>query len=507
MKLNNRLNSLGLWPPLLFALAFLSLVSTALGDETSATLEQIERLRTKPLTEEGILALFRKQSVSAKAASAKAAATDLEAKLQTEAYQPRLSSQLNWRRSNERPLNPFQPVQNPYEDWNLGVAKRLPVGLNLGASVFGTQYSFRDGSANDATELGAKVRADFDLLKNFLGRLDRTQLTIAGTKEFRAGLEEKLQNKQAELQIRKGFWSFVSLERSLVLAKELIKSAERQLNDALARSRAGAADPGEVARYQAQLASRNSSLLIFQYEREQVLKAIAQEIPDFRISEWKMNETSTNGKQEAVQSCISKISQQKAPDPSYSNLTQIIGAWEKQKEAEINLSQSHGGPDLQLTAQHQITGSGNSYTLARSRATEEKRSATALGLTLTLPFGGADTRSRKSLERARADGIEAELSRLKNSIAAQHESMMTAMALLALGLKNQEANSSSLDLSYREMQRKYRQGRVPVSTLVLEQDSLFQSRLREIDLRKQITHLVLDYFLVFDNFPCLWNQI
>jgi uncharacterized protein (DUF2132 family) len=105
------------------------------------------------------------------------------------------------------------------------------------------------------------------------------------------------------------------------------------------------------------------------------------------------------------------------------------------------------------------------------------------------------------------NSIEAQKMSLKNELRSTHDTMLKSIELLNSGLSRQIENSKSMDISYREMLRKFRQGRVPVTTLVLEQDALFQSQLQEISIKKTISHVLLDYFSVFNSYPCSWNQI
>jgi hypothetical protein len=124
-----------------------------------------------------------------------------------------------------------------------------------------------------------------------------------------------------------------------------------------------------------------------------------------------------------------------------------------------------------------------------------------------MPLGSDSKASEKALVTAKKNSLLAQSQTLNNEIESSFLTMTKSLALLNQGLQSQEANSENLKISYKEMERKFQQGRVPVATLISEQDALFQSELQEISFRKQIAHLLLDYLSVFSSFPCQWNQL
>ncbi len=472
-----------------------------------AALQKIAAGRTQLLSEETVLKLFRESSVAARQESAISAQTQLDSSLTDEAYQARAYSSFNLKRSKEEAPNIYQPVLSPYQDWNVGVEKRLPLGTKAGVEAFGTKYSFRDGPVNNATQVGLRATAELDLWKNIFGALDRAQLQSAGARAQRSKIEMNLNLKRQELRVRKAFWSFVAASRSIDLSEQLVKTAQLQLRDVRGRAREGAADKGEVARYQSQLESRNTSKLLFLYEREVVMQAFEQDFKSFQSSQWVVDNPSLVQKEQQISACLDTIAGHLTPNLDYTAYDEIIGLVRAETDSELKVAKKHSDIDVALVGQYQTTGVDTSYDRARQEIQDEARGGYLVGLKVSVPIGGAKKQSETLLLRAKKDSLEAKAESLSNDLRSQHETMLKAILYLRLGLKGQVENTRNLTINYQEMQRKYRQGRIPVSTLILEQDSLFQSQLNEINLRKQITHVVLDYFSVFNEFPCAWNKI
>lgn len=480
--------------------------SPVMADDETA-LQAADSGRTQMLSEEKVLELFRDGAVSGRQQKALSAQTQLAASLTREAYQARAFSTFNLKRSQEEQQNLYQPVLDPYEDWNVGVEKKTALGTKIGVEAFGSKYSFRGGPVTDATQVGGRIRADIDLWKNIFGSLDRAQLTSADSRAKRAQIEEKLNLKKRELALRRAYWSFVASSLSVDLSDELIKTANRQLQDVRGRAKEGAADRGEVARYQSQVESRKASKLLFMYEREVLMQAFEQEFASFRSSQWKLDVKTLPEKQRAIEQCLVRISENSQPNLDHTDYDEMIALLKKETESEIQVAEKHGDIDLALVGAYQTTGVDTNYDSARQEITDQSRGGYQVGLQLSVPLGGTKKTSEKLLLRAKKDSLEAEAQSLENGLRSQHETMLKAMLYLRVGLKSQVNNSQNLALNYQEMQRKYRQGRIPVSTLVFEQDSLFQSQLNEINLRRQITHVLLDYFNVFNQFPCSWNSL
>jgi outer membrane protein TolC len=154
-----------------------------------------------------------------------------------------------------------------------------------------------------------------------------------------------------------------------------------------------------------------------------------------------------------------------------------------------------------------MSGSNNSYSAAFDHLVDKKQTSTVIGLELDIPLGSKSSHTEQALIQAKRNEIEAQYEQLQSDLTASFQTMESNLLILQKGLRNQADTSTNLTISYRDTLKKFDQGRVPLSVVITEQDALFQSELQELTLRKQITHTLLDYFAVFSEFPCSWNQI
>ncbi|MFN9068009.1 MAG: TolC family protein, partial [Bdellovibrionales bacterium] len=340
----------------------------------------------------------------------------------------------------------------------------------------------QDQSFKNVTQTGTRVGAEVDLWKNLFGKFDRADLKSLQSQKERAKLQEELNLKKQEMEFRKVYWSLVALQQSIELSEGLVSSAEKQLADASDRQRVGVADKAEVARTKALLESRKSSLLLFEYEKEKLLQVFEKNFENFVSSDWALPVDEQRTALPLMQQCIDKIQSQKTVDSKSTSLSQILMLLKNETENEIKKAQLHAGPDLSLQAQYQTSGVSNSYEQARQDLDNRDRSGYALGVMLSIPLGDTQSKSEKTLLTAKKNALEAQIQYLENDIQSTHESMLKSLDLLNRGLKNQTDNAENMKISFSEIQKKYSQGRVPLTILIFEQVSFFLSHLMVIEI-------------------------
>ena len=463
--------------------------------------------QAQSLTELSLIQDFRKNSIAAKSIDLQNAQALFDGNIVKEQYSSRLFGSVGRSVTNEPSSTPMQPIISPADQIAVGVQRNLPFGLQLQGSVFSNQISAADKSFERATQSGVRFQVEMDLWKNFLGSLDRAKLSSAESQVELAQIESKLSNKKLELGVRKIFWSLVAVEQSIDLSKQLLQSAEKQLKDANARRSAGVADAGEVARYKSQVQSRESAILLFEYEKSLLHQAIDNQVEGSRSATQKVDLGYAALQQKPVWMCLQKIESSTQPNDSDSLIDELIQVLDKDQVNRKLITSKHSDIDLTLQATLQSSGSGDGYNQSRNDFVKKHPSTRALAVKLGMPLGGESKDSQRALEKLQDQVLGARVSSLRQEQMSSFYSMAKALKLLNAGLKNQQDNSSNLAISYRETSRKYEQGRIPVSVLINEQDALFQSGLQEISLKRQIAHALLDYFTVFTEFDCEWNRI
>lgn len=421
-------------------------------------------------------------------------------------YESRLNGEWSYAESREDGLASFIPVFSPERSAGLGITKKLPVGMNV--AVRGFQSQINAGNViNAATRTGATVNLEVDLLKNFLGRIDRNQLLEKESAAKKAELEAVLSRKELIMNVRKLYWSLVANQLSLNLSEQLVESANQQLKDAKKRSRAGAADNGDVARSRAQVLSRQSSIYLFQYEKEQLEFQLKKVVPALVDQSFSVDPNGIDNAVRGVLACVKSITQDKAGNPDYSSYYSVIDLTQKQFEGERKSAEATGDWDLKLTSGYQV-----SEVQAASNTSEPEFNGTpqdgySVGLQLSIPLEGDIRDAEVAQKRLVENRFKSQIRNLELQVEETHKQVSKSLVLLQDAAVSLNQNVANLKTSFSNTKRKYRQARISINEMIAEQDQLFSSQLNEISTKLQVIHALYDYFKVFNAHPCPMNEI
>lgn len=420
-------------------------------------------------------------------------------------YDPKVDASYSYASSREDAIIQFAPVFQPQKLMNIGVSKNTSLGAKVSTNLFSQQISAPRVGINNATQVGVQLGLEIDIWKNIMGRLDRSQLQSASLNKQISDLKAEIDQHGFVLDMRKVFWSLIANEVSLNLSKQLVKTAEQQLNESKRKLREGLGDSGDVARNQAQLQSRESSVLVFSYQKEILISQLRSMIPELQSLPFTINRLEARDMEGRAQQCMAQIASQKKLNTNFSRYSEITALLDSKKEHDLRVARATDSFDVKLQAQYQASGVNGSYSDAYDRLTDEFKNGYQVGVALKIPLGGDITRSREARVSATQSQILSQKESLSLQLKAEHEKIQRAMTLLIKASESQTATIKNLEKSLNRTKRKYKQARVSLNTFILEQDNLFSSQLQLIDTKRQILHLLLDYFKVFSKHPCEIN--
>ena len=420
-------------------------------------------------------------------------------------FDPKLSGSYSYASSREDAIIQFFPVFRPQKNMQIGLEQKISYGATVKTGVFSQQLNTADGFINNATQVGAQLGVEIDIWKNFLGRLDRSQLQSKKISRQVSELQSQINKRSFVLDVRKVYWSLVAIENSLDLSKQLVTTAKKQLRDSKKRNREGLSDRGDIARNQAQLQSRESSVLFFSYQRELLISQLRSLLPglsrqDVRISR------NIGGIEQKVRRCVGMIAINKELQTQHTDYDEIVKLLNDQKEHELRVAGATDSLDIKLQAQYQTSGVSESHSEAFDRLTDDFKNGYQVGVAVNIPLGGDLSKSRSSRVAAIDHRMSAQKQQIDLLLMAEHRKNRKAMKLLTTALSSQSETVKSLTKSLKSTERKYRQARVSLNSYILEQDNLFNMQLQTIDTKRQVMHFLLDYFKTFSKHPCEVNQ-
>jgi outer membrane protein TolC len=462
---------------------------------------------SKVLSERDIITLYRSESALSRSLAAQKDQGQLQKSLLQEMYSTQAFSSLSFANSDERALTPFQPTIGPASSFSAGVRKKYPRGFSGSVEAFAQEVSTSDGAIDQAAQFGGRATFNMDLWRNYLGKLDEAGLKSAAASQARIELEAEIASRNMEFELRKLFWSLLAVDESLGVTDTLIRSAERQLQEARVRARDGVADRGEVARYQAQVESRRASRINLEFQREQIESLLKRQISSLQGLTIVSGPVDLKEQEKRFQVCSEQILRQSETPLQYAAATDLLTKLREEFEQKQIQAEHHSSPDLVFQVSLQRSGVDQGTGAALDDFASRGKFGYSLGLNLLVPLDGQSDFSEQLLLSTQKNAYEAQTLQLKNELAVVHAETRRAFELLARALNRQAEETKYLKINLAESTRKFKQGRIPVSTLILEQDGLFSSELTEIDIKRRLVHAMYDYFRIFTRHPCPMNRI
>lgn len=421
--------------------------------------------------------------------------------------------------TNEKAVVPFFPIYSPINQYKVGVRKNFKYGLSADVSASVQQQS---GSNNNTTfrDIHTTIydlTLNIDLWQDLFGKLTQAKLENANLNYQSNKLKSKIEQKTFLVAVRRMYWNLVANAEKLKISNRLLDQAEKQARDARQRKRNSIADAGEVARYESQVASRKGSVLLLEYQREQILKSLSDLVPELNGKELVLAPYSVDKSIFDVLACTQIIEREKAIPYQYTDYDEMTNILKKIQKNQSELDQSYDDIDIKLStsfrqigvASNDPDGNGTLYEGSYQDSLEDiqdnDRSAFLAGVSITIPLGDQDETAQVKEEYNRKR-LDANIKSTDNNLIATHNQVSRQIKVLQEVIKTQRLNSEKLNIRLKDMRKKFSQARISVSDLIQDQDALLNSDLAIIDTQLEILNTLLDYFTVFTDTPCGFNK-
>jgi outer membrane protein TolC len=439
-----------------------------------------------------------------------------------EEFAPELFVKGSRAETNERALITFQPIFTPTTQTQLGLKQNLKYGASTSLSVYADERNSSSspvaGNFRRATTMGANFTLQLDLWKNLLGRLSQAKLDMLNLEVKREEYQKSIQEKNFKLGLRKLYWALVANHESQKISEELLKTAKLQADEARRRFSNAIADADEVARYEAQVSSRNSSIVYLKYQRESILTQLRNLLPSSlggaEIELAPVDLSITIGE---VLSCTEQISKEKTVPFQNTFYDEIVEVLKKIQMESNRVTSRYSDLDVKLQGSLKTTGVSSelvspglyrgSYGGAFDDINNTNRTGYEIGLQVSLPLDSSKNETKKTKELYDEKRFYAAISRSESQVINTHKELVVAINYLNEVIKNQKLTSLQLEKRLKGMKRKYQQARVSVNELIMDQDALLNSELSIIQTQLQVINIVFDYLAVFTETPCGLNRI
>lgn len=435
------------------------------------------------------------------------AAEELQSKINLTEFEDKFDAQINasllHKIDQQKALNNFAKPTSPFNTREISLSKAFISGGKLKLKAYQDLYS--NGFIKDSSQTGVGLELALDLIDTFWQKNTKNLYQVQKLSvEFQKSIKT-YKNYLFKNGLRRIYWQLVANDLSLKVLSKLHLNTKKQVQLVAKKFKASISDEGDYARIQAQEISTKSLILSYNYQKEQLIKQLKILLPDslmhkeIILDDYKIDEVVAEIKTCSAQVAMTKInlgnsllSQQNELNKG---LTQL-----KQK-----LNHNYKGISLNVMGSYDYIGKGFGTSESTSDFAKNSKNAYSIGLALTIPLGSSKTKKLK-VEHAQ----QKLTSQLQQSIAkmkSYHEQTVSMIMLLNQSLINQVQQNKLLKISLKSSNKKYKQARLTIEQLIIEENNLLQSDLNIIQAKLTTVETLLDYFSIFHKTPCKFNII
>lgn len=422
-----------------------------------------------------------------------------------ENFQTGLSAGGSYYSTEEDQFSTFIPVNSPVSSYSVAVTKNTRKGISL--SVSGTRDRFSNNFVQKATTTTVGAEITLDLYKDFLGRSTEKNIDLLNKEYLQKLVETEIQKKNFKNSIRKIYWNLVANAEKIKITKEQLKASEKQVREAKKRLRNGIADKGEVSKYQSQASIRKSQIILYEYERSNLIQQLKELFPELKDEEIELGQYNMPEAIGTVLACSAKISKRLDAPMEFTKYDEIVDLLKERKKREVAINDDYTKPDISLSSGVNMIGKGTEVTNSSyDNLTEENNLAYSVSLNVSLALDDKKDQTKEVLQKIAKKKYLLERQKSLSKVVAYHSETLNKIRMLQQILLNQNQNISYLQDSLKVTQKKFNQARIDVQQLVQEQEAYLQSYVDEIDTKLIVINTLLDYLSVYTNFPCHLNR-
>ena len=267
------------------------------------------------------------------------------------------------------------------------------------------------------------------------------------------------------------------------------------------------ADRGELARASAVVNIRKSDLASVKYEMEVIKRELSNLIPELNDKELNFQFSTYANIQNSINACYNKIKSKKEAPLDLTSYTKLISYKDEKINENLKALKRYSDADVKLEAKASSLGFGKQNSDSFDDMANLDRKDYSIGLNILVPFGNSYSNTKENQMKILKMQHNAEKREIISNLNSFHNYFSTSLENLLKVMKDQKNYTENLLIRVKSMRKKYNQGRVSLSELIQDEDSLFKSQLALVNTHYNIISLMIDYFSIFNDFECDFNLI
>jgi len=399
---------------------------------------------------------------------------------------------------------------DPADRVGVSINQNLPIGMSFDVGLYnGYAKSFSYSPYGDFKysqyDSNLEAKLSIDLWKNLLGYSERAERLGLRINEKEKAEQAKLEKVKFYNELRKIYWN-LNVSNSLIKVYEaLIKQAEIQEENIKRMYKSSIADKGDLARATAVVNIRKSDLLSIKYNMEQLKQQLSNLIPVLNNKELVFQYTNYENSKDRILACFRKIKTENETPFHLSSYTRLIGYKDEKIKANLKSLDRYSDMDVKLEARAGSLGFGSKNGDSFNDMAELDRRDYSVALNVSMPFGSNYSDTKENQMKLLKMQYNIEKKEIVSNMISFHDYFSATLNNLFQMREQQKEYRDNLLIRVKSMRIKYNQGRIALSDLIQDEDSLFESEVGIIRTNYNIVALMIDYFTIFNDVDCDFN--
>lgn len=397
---------------------------------------------------------------------------------------------------------------NNETNFGLGLEKKSIFGMSAGISINdsdGSYFTFTQPNY-DLNRSGLSINYSIDLWKNFLGYQTFTNKLNLELNTKQSKVKGYIEKNNFYYSLRRLYWQLVIKNKELKFYEEMIKQAEQNLKAVQKRHKNYIADDGDLAKARANVDLRKVNYNNIKVEIENSLKQFKYYLPNLGNKEISIDSFDLTDIFNNIMLCNKTIYDNNNNFYSWKDLTtysEYIDLMDNIVDNEIKIASREDDVDITLDINANFRGLENNFQDSFDDLKNLNRNDYSVSLNINKTIGA------NNLEEDKIKLLKMNYNVNKNNTIANITSVYVTynniMKSMFNNLNNLHKYRINMEKTVKNSEYKYNQGRISLTDLINDQNSLIDANIQLISMEGIIIDTVLQYLSIFDKTQCDFN--
>ncbi len=451
------------------------------------------------LNKNNIINEAKNNSAAIENIKAKFLASKLDKSQYLENFQPNLTADASYFKTNESNFIEYAPVASPVSSFAVGAKKiLLQVFLLVYTTILKKEKYGKFGS--DAYNY-VSIEFTMDLYKNLFGKDSKSRILYLKYQEDLAKIQKEIDIEIFLISVFRKYLEILLNHEAIKVSQKILENYKVQEMDMKKRYKDGIADLSDVKRSSSQVSMQNVNILNLINKEELLFLDLRNLLPSISGKKIEISDYDIKNYDNYFSKIISIISNNKSMPLNYTKYDDALKILYKSYKKEMNFTDNYDNLDLEFYSSYNHFGNNSTNKKALQDINKDPRVSYETGIRLNIPLGNKKTDSKDTMILAQKSAFLAQKRQDMAKIESYHLQSINNIAILRKSQKFQKQNSLNLKEISVLSKKKYKQARISIRDLIDDQDLYFQSILKELEIKSIMMNQILDYMIIFTKTP------